>query len=78
MLLRKIAIPIACMQIILRAQKGKSNRPNRLHGNQLLLYFLQVHMVHNSPYYRAVRLWDQLPVEIHRATKKGKFKTAIG
>ena len=32
----------------------------------------------NSPYYRAVRLWDQLPVEIQRATTKVKFKTAIG
>ena len=32
----------------------------------------------NSPYYKAVRLWDQLLVEIQRATTKVKFKTALG
>ena len=31
----------------------------------------------NSPYYRAVRLWDRLSAETQRATTKVKFKIAV-
>ena len=34
-------------------------------------------MVLNSPYYRCVRLWDQLPENIQKATSKVKFKLAV-
>ena len=59
-----------------RHSSGKELRRTR--KNKFWMKCTRLTKVMNSPYYRAVRLWDQLPVEIQRATTKDKFKSAIG
>ena len=39
--------------------------------------FTSITKVYNSPLYRSMRLWDELPVTLQKEENKMKFKTEI-
>ena len=39
--------------------------------------FSKLTKLHNSPYYRGVKLWNSLPVDIQVCTVKSEFKQTV-